>query len=520
MAAIDIDGGVPSTTLNGAITSGATSITVTDGSAYPDGTNGNFYIVIDLGAASEETIECSSRSSNTFTVATRGADGSSATSHDNGAVVQHVVPALTLQEANTHANQTTGAPHGSAYVTPSGNVATATAWATGRNIVLSGDVSGTSGSFDGSANATITTTVADDSHNHTSSTITGTLSNSTTGNAATATKWASPMTLTVSGDMSGSVSFDGSAAATLTVTSGGGGGGSFNGDIVASNGTSVVLDNGTNGTDALFKGDVQNSSGTTIVDVSAAEFKGKADTAAKWHNQRQLSLTGAVTGSVYMDGSQNVSMTTTIGSVPASSVTSGTFNSGSYTFPSNLTVSGQINAGTGSASAPSIYFGDIDTGFNSSSGGGSINVALNSSNRYQFTTAFKPLVSGADLGGNSTSQRWNNIYAANTTISTSDDRLKVRDGAVLGSEFILNLDTFAGYWAHETQGDENTRHFFVSGQDVVAELEAAGVDVEESFLVHKDDDSEEYLSIAYAELIPCLVKTIQELNTRLEAVEG
>lgn len=187
MAAIDIDGGVPSTTLNGAITSGATSITVADGSSYPDGTNGNFYIVIDLGAGSEETIECSGRSSNTLTVATRGADGSSATSHDNGATVQHVVPALTLQEANTHANQTTGTPHGSAYVVPSGNVATATALETGRTIVLSGDVSGTSGSFDGTANATITTTIADNSHNHTDSTITGTLSNDTTGNAATAT---------------------------------------------------------------------------------------------------------------------------------------------------------------------------------------------------------------------------------------------------------------------------------------------------------------------------------------------
>lgn len=515
MAAIDIDGGVPSTTLNGAITSGATNITVADGSAYPDGTNGNFYIVIDLGAASEETIECSSRSSNTFTVATRGADGSSATSHDNGAVVQHVVPALTLQEANTHANQTTGAPHGSAYVTPSGNVATATALATGRSIVLSGDVSGTSGSFDGSANATITTTVADDSHNHTGSTITGSLTNDTSGNAATATKWASPMTLTVNGDMAGSVSFDGSAAATLSVTSSSGGGGSFNGDIVASNGTSVVLDNGTNGTDALFKGDVQNSSGTTIVDVSVAEFKGKADTAAQLHTARTIN-------GVSFNGTTNITVPAAAGTLTGSALASGVTSSSltSVGTLSSLTVSGQINAGTGSASAPSIYFGDIDTGFNSSSGGGSINVALNSSNRYQFTTAFKPLVSGADLGGNSTSQRWNNIYAANTTISTSDDRLKVRDGAVLGSEFILNLDTFAGYWAHETQGDENTRHFFVSGQDVVAELEAAGVDVEESFLVHKDDDSEEYLSIAYAELIPCLVKTIQELNTRLEAVEG
>jgi hypothetical protein len=47
-----------------------------------------------------------------------------------------------------------------------GNAATATKWATGRTISLTGDVTGTSASFDGSGNASITATVADDSHNH------------------------------------------------------------------------------------------------------------------------------------------------------------------------------------------------------------------------------------------------------------------------------------------------------------------------------------------------------------------
>lgn len=50
--------------------------------------------------------------------------------------------------------------------TCSGNSATATKLATARTISLTGDVSG-SASFDGSANASITATVADDSHNHT-----------------------------------------------------------------------------------------------------------------------------------------------------------------------------------------------------------------------------------------------------------------------------------------------------------------------------------------------------------------
>lgn len=289
MAAIDIDGGVPSTTLNGAITSGATSITVADGSSYPDGTNGNFYIVIDLGAGSEETIECSARASNTFTVATRGADGSSATSHDNGATVQHVVPALTLQEANTHANQTTGTPHGSAYVVPSGNVATATALETARTIVLSGDVSGTSGSFDGTANATITTTIADDSHNHTDSTITGTLSNDTTGNAATATALATARTI-------GGVSFDGTANINLPG--------------VNTAGTQDTTGNATTATGLETARTIGGVSfdGTTNINLPGVNTSGTQDTsgnaatATKWAAEVTLTATGDVTGSVAFDG--------------------------------------------------------------------------------------------------------------------------------------------------------------------------------------------------------------------------
>lgn len=41
-----------------------------------------------------------------------------------------------------------------------GNAATATAWATGRTIALTGDITGTSGSFNGSANLSFATTLA------------------------------------------------------------------------------------------------------------------------------------------------------------------------------------------------------------------------------------------------------------------------------------------------------------------------------------------------------------------------
>ena len=123
----------------------------------------------------------------------------------------------------------------------SGNASTATSLATARTITLAGDVAG-SVSFDGSANVSMTVAVADDSHNHIISNVdglqtaldtkvstTGTgatgswgisvtgSSASTTGNAATATRLATARTITLAGDVSGSVSFDGSDNVSMTV---------------------------------------------------------------------------------------------------------------------------------------------------------------------------------------------------------------------------------------------------------------------------------------------------------------
>ena len=92
------------------------------------------------------------------------------------------------------------------------NVLSATKLATARTITLSGDVSG-SASFDGSANVTLSAQVADDSHNHTFANL--------TSKPATATRWPTfaevtgkPATFTPEShnhtSLSGTVSFSGS----------------------------------------------------------------------------------------------------------------------------------------------------------------------------------------------------------------------------------------------------------------------------------------------------------------------
>lgn len=97
-------GAAVATTLNGAIAGGATSIVVTNGSTYPDGSGGPFVIAIDRTLATEEKILVASRSGNTLTVTTRGYDGTAAQAHGNLAVVEHVLDAVTIDEANRAAS--------------------------------------------------------------------------------------------------------------------------------------------------------------------------------------------------------------------------------------------------------------------------------------------------------------------------------------------------------------------------------------------------------------------------------
>lgn len=95
-------------------TTGDLTITCDDLSNYPTGTPGPFYIVLDRNQPTEEKILCSSRSGNVITVYNdglttgRGADGTTISSHNIGAEVEHIFTATDADEANLHVNSTTG----------------------------------------------------------------------------------------------------------------------------------------------------------------------------------------------------------------------------------------------------------------------------------------------------------------------------------------------------------------------------------------------------------------------------
>lgn len=96
----EFSGSVLRTNLSSSISNTDVSISVADGSTYPVGVN-PFVIVIDRGLSTEEKILISSRSNNTFTVDTRGYDGSVAVAHSSGSFVDHVLDAAVVQDMNT-----------------------------------------------------------------------------------------------------------------------------------------------------------------------------------------------------------------------------------------------------------------------------------------------------------------------------------------------------------------------------------------------------------------------------------
>jgi hypothetical protein len=168
----------------------------------------------------------------------------------------------------------------------------------------------------------------------------------------------------------GEATFNGGLNGTLT--------GDLVGDVYSTDGTSKVLESGTDGTNATFTGDVtgdltgdiKNSDLTTIFDSGSdaslatyygtlinsnstviltpgsdavtAQFEGNSNTADAWSSARTVTFGGTdgngdpigdVTGSFTIDGSGNISdveLTVQSTSVPAGSVSLGTDTSGDY----------------------------------------------------------------------------------------------------------------------------------------------------------------------------------------------
>lgn len=135
------------------------------------------------------------------------------------------------------------------------------------------------------------------------------------------------------------------------------------------------------------------------------------------------------------------------------------------------------------------------------------------------------------------SKRWDDIYATNTTIQSSDANLKENIKPLsLGLNLVNELRPVSYKWKDYEQEitepdgtvkgtktvTHSRKHAGLIAQEFKDALEKLGVDVNK-FAAYVDPTAsggEGPLGIRYTELIPVLIKAVQELSARVEALES
>ena len=191
---------------------------------------------------------------------------------------------------------------GTITATLNGNATSADKWSTARTFTISGDITGST-SIDGSGDVSLTATIANKDSANTPNTLVqrdangnfsaGTITATLNGNATSADKWSTARTFTISGDITGSTSIDGSGDISLTAT--------------------ITNKDSANTPNTLVQRDANgNFSAGTIT----ASLNGNATSADKWSTARTITLNGDVNGSATLDGSQDITISTTAKSTP------------------------------------------------------------------------------------------------------------------------------------------------------------------------------------------------------------
>lgn len=102
MPAQKYPGAAVPTSIVGGISAIATSAVLAETTGWPDGSDGDFVVVIDPDQPTQEKMLCSSRSGTTLNISQRGYDGTAAASHDVNAVIRPSMDAASLQRHEDH----------------------------------------------------------------------------------------------------------------------------------------------------------------------------------------------------------------------------------------------------------------------------------------------------------------------------------------------------------------------------------------------------------------------------------
>jgi hypothetical protein len=117
-----------------------------------------------------------------------------------------------------------------------------------------------------------------------------------------------------------------------------------------------------------------------------------------------------------------------------------------------------------------------------------------------------------DLGHSS--YRWDDIYATNGTIQTSDKRDKKDIVATsLGLEFLNKLNPVSYKWA--TDSKNTSTHYGLIAQEVLETLKECGIESRDEFGGITGDEETRY-GARYGEFIAILIKAVQELSEQVK----
>lgn len=204
--------------------------------------------------------------------------------------------------------------------------------------------------------------------------------------------------------------------------------------------------------------------------------------------------------------------------LPSTVSIGGSITGSSYVKGSRLEVSSN-----GSAATPAFRGTDANTGIYFNLTGGedslrSIMVAVDGGPKYRFSNgSFGPMADTTYNCGAS-GATWNAVYSGGGVYHTSDERVKhLRSEGTLGLDFIKRVKTFEGWYLRKP----GTVNQFLSAQQVRRALDEFGQQ-EDVGMWHVGDATEECPDgrqfVDYEQFIPVLIKAVQELSEKVEAL--
>ena len=271
-----------------------------------------------------------------------------------------------------------------------------------------------------------------------------------------------------------------------------------------------------------------------------------------------LTCTGAtITGTITAtSGSFTGSVTASSGSIAGFTIGSSQLSNSQITIYSNgnITSLGTINAyyvaaGISLTSAGTLVVtGNSTLGSTTTTTNLTIDSTANIVGGYGVTSHWSPITDNTYNLGISGSLRWSHVYANNTTITTSDQRLKTNiTTSALGLDFINSLRPVSYQWieggknlvvdaegnpvvesvdehgkpVYKTESIPGKRtHYGLIAQEVKSALDAANVGDFAGWVQDDMTNPDSFQSVSYEQFISPLIKSVQELSNRLNKLEG